>query len=164
MPYLVPKDNLQAANSLLQGTAQICLLFGAGAAGLLVDKFGTVPALVIDSVSFLFLVVALLGIPIKRNASAGESGILSGVFDGLRYVYKNELLRSLIVSFACINFCVNGALQIGFTALAKFRFNSSTAQIRPANWILAPGSLSGDWALVPTDRIIRSQFVPCCLP
>ncbi|HYZ73795.1 MAG TPA: hypothetical protein VE641_11995, partial [Chthoniobacterales bacterium] len=51
--------------------------------------------MVIDSVSFLFLVIALLGIPIKRNASAAESGILSGVFEGLRYVYKNELLRSL---------------------------------------------------------------------
>ena len=126
VPDLVPKDNLQAANSLLQGTAQICLLFGAGAAGLLVEKFGTIPALAIDSVSFLFLVTALLGIPIKRRASAAKSGIWSGVFDGVRYVYKNDLLRSLIVSMACINFCVNGAIQIGFTALAKFRFNSST--------------------------------------
>jgi Major Facilitator Superfamily len=125
VPDLVPKDNLQAANSLLQGTGQICLLFGAGAAGLLVDKFGTIPALVIDSISFLFLVVALLGIPIKRHASATGSGILSGMLDGLRYVYKNDLLRSLIISMACINFCVNGAIQIGFTALAKFRFNSS---------------------------------------
>src|ERR1700756_385662 len=126
VPNLVPKDNLQQANSLLQGTAQICLLFGAGAAGLLVDKFGTIPALIIDSVSFLFLVVALLGIPIKRNASTAESGIWSGVFDGVRYVCKNDLLRSLMISVACINFCVNGAIQIGFTALAKFRFNSST--------------------------------------
>jgi MFS family permease len=126
VPNLVPKDNLQQANSLLQGTAQICLLLGAGAAGLLVDKFGTIPALIIDSVSFLFLVVALLGIPIKRNASATESGIWSGVFDGVRYVCKNDLLRSLMISVACINFCVNGAIQIGFTALAKFRFNSST--------------------------------------
>jgi MFS family permease len=126
VPNLVPKDNLQQANSLLQGTAQICLLLGAGAAGLLVDKFGTIPALIIDSVSFLFLVVALLGIPIKRNASTAESGIWSGVFDGVRYVCKNDLLRSLMISVACINFCVNGAIQIGFTALAKFRFNSST--------------------------------------
>jgi MFS family permease len=126
VPDLVPKDNLQAANSLLQGTAQICLLFGAGAAGLLVEKFGTIPALAIDSISFLFLVTALLGIPIKRNASAAKSGIWSGVFDGVRYVYKNDLLRSLIVSAACINFCVTGATQIGFTALAKFRFGSST--------------------------------------
>jgi MFS family permease len=126
VPNLVPKDNLQQANSLLQGTAQICLLLGAGAAGLLVDKFGTIPALIIDSVSFLFLVVALLGIQIKRNASATESGIWSGVFDGVRYVCKNDPLRSLMISVACINFCVNGAMQIGFTALAKFRFNSST--------------------------------------
>ena len=126
VPDLVPKENLQAANSLLQGTAQICVLFGAGAAGLLVDKFGTIPALVIDSVSFLFLVTALLLIPIKRNAAAAKSGIWSGVFEGVRYVYKNDLLRSLIVSAACINFCVTGATQIGFTALAKFRFGSST--------------------------------------
>jgi len=126
VPDLVPKDKLQAANSLLQGTAQICLLFGAGAAGLLVEKFGTIPALVIDSISFLFLVAALLLIPIKRHASEAKSGIWSGVLDGVRYVYKNDLLRSLIVSVACINFCVSGATQIGFTALAKFRFNSST--------------------------------------
>jgi MFS family permease len=126
VPNLVPKDNLQQANALLQGTAQICLLLGAGAAGLLVDRFGTIPALIIDSVSFLFLVVALLGIPIKRAVSATESGIWSGVFDGVRYVCKHDLLRSLMISVACINFCVNGAIQIGFTALAKFRFNSST--------------------------------------
>jgi hypothetical protein len=94
--------------------------------GLLVDKFGTIPALVIDSISFLFLVTALLVIPIKRNASVAKSGIWSGVFDGVRYVYKNDLLRSVIVSVACINFCVTGATQIGFTALAKFRFSSST--------------------------------------
>jgi hypothetical protein len=98
----------------------------AGAAGLLVDKFGTIPALVIDSISFLFLVAALVGVPIKRKASETKSGIWSGVLDGVRYVYKNDLLRSLIVSMACINFCVNGAIQIGFTAMAKFRFNSST--------------------------------------
>jgi MFS family permease len=126
VPNLVPKDNLQQANALLQGTAQICLLLGAGAAGLLVDRFGTIPALIIDSVSFLFLVVALFGIPIKRAVSATESGIWSGVFDGVRYVCKHDLLRSLMISVACINFCVNGAIQIGFTALAKFRFNSST--------------------------------------
>jgi hypothetical protein len=158
VPNLVPKDDLQAANSLLQGTGQICLLFGAGAAGLLVDKFGVIPALAIDSVSFLFLVTALLCIPIKRNASAAESGIFSGVIDGLRYVYKNELLRSLIVSFACINFCVNGAIQIGFTALAKFRFNSSTdfgILITTASFGVLVGTLAaGVWRIARDLRLM----------
>ena len=163
VPDLVPKDNLQAANSLLQGTAQICLLFGAGAAGLLVDKFGTIPALVIDSISFLFLVTALLVIPIKRNPSAPKSGIWSGVFDGARYVYKNDLLRSLIVSVACINFCVNGAIQIGFTALAKFRFNSSTdfgVLITTASLGALVGTVvAGVWRI---DKDLRSMILGAC--
>jgi MFS family permease len=163
VPDLVPKDNLQAANSLLQGTGQICLLLGAGAAGLLVDKFGTIPALIIDSISFLFLVIALLGIPIKRHASAAKSGIWSGVFDGVRYVYKNELLRSLIVSMACINFCVNGAIQIGFTALAKFRFNSSTdfgALITTASLGALIGTLAaGVWRI---DKDLRLMILGAC--
>jgi hypothetical protein len=163
VPDLVPKDNLQAANSLLQGTAQICLLFGAGAAGLLVDKFGTIPALVIDSISFLFLVTALLVIPIKRNPSAPKSGIWSGVFDGVRYVYKNDLLRSLIVSVACINFCVNGAIQIGFTALAKFRFNSSTdfgVLITTASLGALVGTVvAGVWRI---DKDLRSMILGAC--
>jgi len=163
VPDLVPKDNLQAANSLLQGTGQICLLLGAGAAGLLVDKFGTIPALIIDSISFLFLVIALLGIPIKRHASAAKSGIWSGVFDGVHYVYKNELLRSLIVSMACINFCVNGAIQIGFTALAKFRFNSSTdfgALITTASLGALIGTLAaGVWRI---DKDLRLMILGAC--
>jgi MFS family permease len=163
IPDLVPKDNLQGANSLLQGTAQICLLLGAGAAGLLVDKFGTIPALAIDSISFLFLVTALLGIPIKRNASTAKSGILTGVFDGLRYVYKNDLLRSLIVSMACINFCVNGAIQIGFTALAKFRFNSSTdfgVLITTASLGALVGTVAaGVWRI---DKDLRSMILGAC--
>jgi hypothetical protein len=69
----------------------------------------------------------------------------------------------LIVSMACINFCVNGAIQIGFTALAKFRFNSSTdfgVLITTASLGALVGTVAaGVWRI---EKDLRSMILGAC--
>jgi hypothetical protein len=64
---------------------------------------------------------------------------------------------------ARVNFCVNGATQIGVTALAKFRFNSSTdfgVLITTASLGVLLGTLAaGVWRI---DKDLRLMILGAC--
>ncbi|MQR00631.1 MFS transporter [Glaciimonas soli] len=125
LPELVPREQLPRANSLLSSTSQVCLLGGAAIVGLLIAKWGLFFAFFVDTISYVFIIFVLFGIAAKARTKLSSQNMRSAIAEGLRYVWSDTALRSLLTVMTCINFCMIGATQVGFAALANSRFESS---------------------------------------
>ena len=97
IPFLVKKDQLVAANSLFQSTAQFTTITAPAPAGLIVKAFGAAWAFMADAISFLAIIGALwkLPDPPAQALVAGRPGMWRSIMEGFRHVYKDLPLRSL---------------------------------------------------------------------
>lgn len=106
---IVTKHDLAGANALLEVGFVVALIFGSGAAGILVEKFGANTAFAFNGIAFLFssLMIALIRIPKVRATSPTGSTTFREVWlelrQGLSYVWHTRSMRyimglSLIVS------------------------------------------------------------------
>jgi len=129
-PTLVAREQLPAASSALASTAHLIGMLGPAPAGLVVKAWGIAQALLLDAISFLFVIAALWRIPERARAAAPAAkrpSMLHSIAEGLRYVVGDSALRSLIMLMAALNFCVSGPVSVGLATMAKFRFASATA-------------------------------------
>jgi MFS family permease len=132
MPTLVKPEQLRPANALMQSSNMLAQMAGPAPAGLLIKSFGTAAALFIDALSFLAAIAALFRIPERPKAApAAGAGprpsMLHSIAEGLRTVWHDSALRSLMAIFAGLNFCVAGPIGVGLAAMAKFQFKSAAA-------------------------------------
>ena len=81
IPTIVPTEELRAANSAFQGTAQLSMMLGPALAGVLIallssgddnDVTGIGMAFLLDAVTFVFSTASLFFV--RARASGGESG------------------------------------------------------------------------------------------
>lgn len=142
VPGIVPRDEIAAANSMLQSASQLCLLGGAALAGLLIARFGLVSTFAIDAFSFVFLIVALLNVTAPAEDRVQTTNLIAAVRAGIAYVAKDASLRTLLLVIACVNFCLTGATQVGLVALVHARFGSA-AYLGALVTACAVGSLIG---------------------
>ncbi len=127
IPSLVGVAQLPAANSLIGGSVQLSTIAGPAPAGLTVKRWGSAAAFIIDAVSFLFVIAALIAIPDPPAAPQARKGMWHSIAEGLGYVAKDPPMRSLMLLIAALNFGVAGPLMVGLATLAKQRFASATA-------------------------------------
>jgi MFS family permease len=127
LPSMVKAEQLPAANGLLESTNQICLLAGAAVVGLLIAQWGILFAFVVDAISYIFIILVMLSMAAKPRAEAPAQSVRSAIAEGLRYVWRSPDLRTILITIACVNFCVAGVTQVGFAALATFKFGSPAA-------------------------------------
>lgn len=142
VPQLVETEQLQAANMLTQGTAQLSVFVGPVAAGALIALLdahrahtaatgagtqGLVLAFGIDALSFLVsaLTLWLIAIP-PRHVPAGEAqpagSMLASIREGLVSVWRDAQVRTFFIIIAATNLLVNGPFEVGIPVLARTRF------------------------------------------
>jgi MFS family permease len=129
LPALVGFEQLTKANSVLQSSMQLTLIAGPPPAGFLIKKLGTMWAFLIDAVSFLFIIGPLWQIPDpppKPHQQTPRS-VWHTMLEGLRYVYGDVAMRSIMGFGASLNFCIMGPVMVGLATLAKVRFGTATA-------------------------------------
>ncbi len=129
LPSLVQREQLVAANSVFQTTAQFTTIIGPAPAGIVVKILGAAWAFILDAVSFLFILGALWRLPDPSQAkpATGRPPMWQSILDGFSYVRKDVPLRTLLLLVAVLNFCLSGPFSVGLPYLAKFRFGSATA-------------------------------------
>jgi hypothetical protein len=132
VPTLVKPQQLQRANSLLQGSMVMMQTAGQAPAGFIIRGWGVATALFVDAVTFLVVIAALFRMPDVQKAPppAGappRPDMLTNIREGLRAVSGDRPLRSLMVVFAALNICVAGPVGIGLPSLARFEFGSPTS-------------------------------------
>jgi len=101
----VGKDDLTSAvglNSAVYNTARIV---GPSLAGLLVEWIGEAGCFLLNGVSFLPVILALLAIRLPPRAAPDKPlRVVSNLIDGFRYVWNTRTIRGLMVIVAVASF------------------------------------------------------------
>src|ERR1700720_2780101 len=133
IPTLVGPRQLGPANAMLQGSTVVAQMVGPAPAGLIIRRWGTAVALFFDALSFLAVLLAIVGLPVPPKAPPPAAGapprpsILHAIAEGVRAVRHAPPLRSMMILFAALNFCVAGPVGVGLPVMAKLHFGSAAA-------------------------------------
>jgi MFS family permease len=127
MPSLVKREQMVAASSVGQSTAQLTSIVGPIPAGFVMQALGVAWAFFIDAISFLFIIGALWKLPDPPKAPGARKAMWHSIGEGIAYVGKDVPLRSLMLLATIMNFCVAGPVAIGIAYLTKTRFGSPAA-------------------------------------
>jgi len=140
---MVGPADLPNAVSLNSANFNGARLVGPALSGLMINAFGTGPSFILNGISFIGVIVALLAIrsdELYRKPKAKE--IDQSVRVGLRYVRdRPELLAAILIvgtmSVCGLNF------QISMALMAKYEFGRGAGAYGLLGSALAIGSLSG---------------------
>lgn len=97
LPTVAAQEDLPRASGLMQTYSSAGTLFAPALGGILVSSTGYVWPFIIDGISFLVLGAALLGLGINRPGVVHEQGEKLRAMDGLREVWNDQLIRSILV-------------------------------------------------------------------
>lgn len=112
MPSLVGRDLLTTAQGLFSAARETATLLGTAIAGLVMKTAGTISALMVDAVSFIFvaLCIAVARLPgrVGPAPNAGRRGfsiasVVHDLRDGLRTASQNPVVRVLLWLGVLIN-------------------------------------------------------------
>jgi MFS family permease len=142
MPALLKREQLVAARSVSQSTAQMTTIVGPIPAAFVIKTLGVAWAFFADAISFLFIIGALWKLPDPPNSQTARKAMLHSIVEGISYVGKDVPLRSLMLLVTILNFCIAGPVSIGLAYLTKTRFGSP-AEYGIAISAVAAGSLLG---------------------
>lgn len=155
VPQLVDKDQLQAGNALIQGTAMLSVFVGPVLAGMLVawldggathSTSGIAFAFAIDSLSFLAS-ISMLSLMKIENANAraekSQGGVFASIREGLLYVWNDATLRIVFPITMGLNVLINGPFAVGIPVVARTRFPEGAAAFGLIMSLFGGGALLG---------------------
>ncbi len=132
IPHLVDRRNLVSANGRIQASYSVSTVAGPLIAGMFLAIASPETVLLFDSVTFVVSIVSLKFIQRSLNPAAREVGkpvtLRGDVVEGLRYVWRHPVLRSISIMMALVNFIgVTTSAQLVF--FAKERFAASDGRV-----------------------------------
>jgi MFS family permease len=142
MPSLVKREQLVAASSVSQSTAQLTTIVGPVPAGFVIQALGAAWAFFLDAISFLFIIGALWKLPDPPRTSAARKAMWHSIAEGIAYVARDVPLRSVMLLATVMNFCLSGPVAIGLAYFTKTTLGSPAAYGALIS-SLAAGSLFG---------------------
>jgi ENTS family enterobactin (siderophore) exporter len=118
MPNLVGRSQLARGNGILETAFSASFIVGPAIAGVLVTAIGPGPTLAIDAASFAISSLGLFLIrrELKAPADRKPSRIVDDIREGVLYVARHAVLRSVILLFA-----LSSALLAPIGAAMTFR-------------------------------------------
>jgi MFS family permease len=160
MPSLVSASQLQAANALFQGSAQLLGFVGPMFAGAVIAACGTagvgmgIPgslgigvAFGVDALSFLVSVLTLwlmrVPAPVRPQLEKRAEAVLESIGDGIRFVWNDPVMRLLFLVMAAANLLFAGPIDVGIPVLAKLRLPEGVAGFGIIIAAYAGGNLVG---------------------
>jgi hypothetical protein len=155
-PRLLPRDQLAAGNSLIQGAVQVTLVLGPLLAGVLIaglgdstpggldDARGLALVFGLDAVSFLVPIGILLVIRDQfPPPDTGRQPIWSALVDGLRYLWNDLPLRTLAVLLGALSLFFRGPFFVGVPAFADAYLGDGAAGFGTIIAAIGVGSIFG---------------------
>jgi len=155
VPQLVGKDQLQAGNAMIQGTATLSLFIGPVLAGAMISwldggathsTFGIALAFALDSLSFLASVGMLSLMKVgaaSMHSEKAEEGVLAAIREGLVFVWKDAKLKIIFGLVAGINLLIVGPVFVGVPVIANIRFPEGATAFGLIMSVFGGGSLLG---------------------
>ena len=149
IPELVPADELMAANSLDNASEGVAELAGLAVGATLVALLGYTTAFGIDAVSFVFSAFMIARISSQRRGAAAEyvpAGLRAETADGLRYIWKSDVLRDVIGVYGCAAVFAAGSIALCY-ALPLRRYNAGAQGIAIMDAAITVGIIVGALAV-----------------
>lgn len=154
VPDLVSGEQLQRANGIAQGTAQLSVLVGPAVAGIAIASLsvsqagpgltGVGVALLIDALTFLVSLLALALIK-PRLAHPGATGtsVMTQIREGIAFVWQTKALRVVMLLSMFLNLLITGPFEIGLPVLAFSRLPEGAAAFGLMTAAFGGGSVLG---------------------
>ena len=163
VPTLVPREHLPNAIALNSIMFQLASVAGPSLGGLLIAAEGVASAYIVNALSFIFVLAALLMMrrePASTSPAAGTPGdtradlSLRAALEGLRFVFRSPLIRSTMVLDFLVTFFASATALLPIYAQDILGVGA-----QGYGWLFAApsiGALASSAAMVPlTDRIDR---------
>lgn len=147
---MVGREDLTNAMSLNTATFTAARIVGPAIAGILIGAFGVAPVFLINGISYVAVIGALLAMRTSELQLRERVARAKGqVRDGVRYVWSTPELRvPMLVMLAVFLFAYNFAVLLPLLALRTFHGSASTYGTMLA--LFGAGSLAG--ALLMASR------------
>jgi MFS family permease len=153
LPSVIGKDRLLTGNSAMETIRATGQVAGPGLGGWLVTAIGAANVVLIQSVTFLASAASLLAIRSKEEVRrpTGESRLWPEIQEGLRYVARHRVIRSIAITSAVNNFAFAIASAVNFIFMVR------TLGLTPAlvGIVLAVGSVTAMLGAALTPRLAR---------
>lgn len=159
VPRLAAVDQLPAANAVVQGLDQVAQFVGPMLAGALIAAFtagrlglqGVGLAFAVDAASFLVSVATLWLMDVDRLPEAGSAArpegtppsLVASIREGLAYMWRDPLLRTLLALIVAVNFLAVGPLLVGIPQLVRERLSEGAGGFGLVMSAFGAGSLAG---------------------
>ena len=169
VPRLAATEQLPAANAVVQGLDQVAQFVGPMVAGALIAAFtagrlgleGVGLAFAVDAASFLVSIVTLWVMQVDRVSRTAATGattagvgsaarpggappsLFASVREGLAYMWRDPLLRTLLALIIAVNFLAVGPLLVGIPQLVRERLSEGAGGFGLVMSAFGAGSLVG---------------------
>ena len=162
VPSLVPREHLPNAIALNSIMFQLASVAGPSVGGLLIAAEGVASAYIVNALSFVFVIAALLMMrhepsstsPMDVNTGTRADVSLRAALEGLRFVFRSPLIRSTMVLDFLVTFFASATALLPIYAQDILRVGP-----QGYGWLFAApsiGALLTSAAMVPlTERIDR---------
>jgi MFS family permease len=147
LPSLVEKEALVTVNSLQVTTMNVVSIIGPAVGGLIVARFGTTPAFLANSGSFLFsaLMIWLIRQP-KKELEAGKETTVRQLWtefrEGFHYITHDFVFKYIIIFFGVLILCTSGLNPL-FIVLTQKVLGGGTQEFGYLISVLGVGGIIG---------------------
>lgn len=139
---IVGKADLPNAVSLNSANFNLARLIGPGLSGLLIAAFGTGPSFLLNAVSYLFIITALLFLRERDMFIENKPNLNAKISEAFRYVKaRPDIYAVMITVFFTATFGLN--FMLFNTLMTTKVFGKGAASYGALGSILAIGSLTG---------------------
>ncbi len=155
---IVGHDDLPNAVSLNSANFNAGRLFGPAISGLLIAAFGTGPSFIVNGVSYLFAIGALIAMREDEFFQSDRPKTMTNVREGLRYALaRPDIYVVMLMVFFLGTFGLN--FQIFNALMATKEFGKGPASYGLLGTFVAIGSFSGAIASALLERFRKTRFV-----
>jgi len=155
---IVGLDDLPNAVSLNSANFNAGRLVGPALSGLLIAAFGTGPSFLVNGISYLFAIGALLAMNEKEFFQQERPKTMTNVREGLRYALaRPDIYVVMLMVFFLGTFGLH--FQIFNALMATKEFGKGPASYGLLGTFVAIGSFSGAIASARLERFRKTRFV-----
>jgi MFS family permease len=155
---IVGHDDLPNAVSLNSANFNAGRLVGPALSGLLIAAFGTGPSFLVNGVSYLFAIGALMAMDEREFFQQDRPKSMTNVGEGLRYALaRPDIYVVMLIVFFMGTFGLN--FQIFNALMATKEFGKGPASYGLLGTFIAIGSFSGASASARLERFRKTRFV-----
>jgi MFS family permease len=160
VPELVKKEEIATAIALDRSVFHGSRLVGPSLAGLFVAWWGAASAFFCNAISFIALIIAMVGLPARVKGTAEEEEQRrSGFKEGFRFVRQDRTIISMIMLIALTTIFVFPVISVMLPLYVRNVLHLGPDRM---GWLMAisgTGSLFGSVGLLSVARELRLKFM-----